>query len=345
MKLFIILLILQTLIANNTFDINISNTEINNSKENLDNTINYDYLNYKQKNNNISIPQKRLYGDIDGDGKNEIVAWRQFASNELGDFYQLLIFDENKKLLWEGPKITNPDNRYIFFSLDFGESFPEAIIDIDKDNRAEILAPSPQCDVSPLYYRILKWKNNKLIDTKPKVLVINPHAREQLLWENPIPNSNNVAWVSKFIDANKDSAIVEISQNLTGSDINLAKAKIQFTYYGAYVTNWIKPLSNNYLYYADISLKDHFNSKGIRLTTIREILRQDRANLYRGDGDAEDTKANFFNSIKKRELFYIMEIIPRNSSLEYLKRVIVNKNPLLKVEIKDNKLLITIIKE
>jgi len=334
----------------------------NNSSDEYFNKIIKNLLNHKsicniedkptKQSQNISIPQKRLYGDIDGDGKDEIISWKLFASNDLGDFYQLLVFDDNKKLLWQGPKVANPDNRYIFFSVEFGESLPEILADIDNDKRAELLAPSPQSDVSPVYYRILKWKHNRFIDQKPYALMVNKHARDQLLWVNPVTDEevlDNKGWVSRFLSANKNSAVVEITYYNSNNEVKFAKAKIKFAYYGAYVTKWIKPfeINKDIFYYAKISNKDHYNSKMVRLYSLRAILRQDRANLYHRKGDIDDTKTSnlLFKSINKRSLFNSFNIIPINTTLRHLTKVVVYKNPLLKVKIKGNKLLITVIKE
>lgn len=41
-------------------------------------------------------------------------------------------------------------------------------------------------------------------------------------------------------------------------------------------------------YYAYLSQKDRYNSNGERLTSVADILRQDRANYHKGKGDRAD---------------------------------------------------------
>ena len=96
-----------------------------------------------------------LQGDIDQDGKEETIAWKKFAAVELGDYYQLLVLDDDGSLLWEGPKEKDEGNPYIFSALDIGVSFPELLADIDNDGYIELLAPELQSDARPVYYRKL----------------------------------------------------------------------------------------------------------------------------------------------------------------------------------------------
>jgi len=57
-------------------------------------------------------------------------------------------------------------------------------------------------------------------------------------------------------------------------------------------------------YGANISAKDRISSSGARLTTVKQILRQDRANYYKfNKRDAEDEDDGYFKSAKNRALF------------------------------------------
>lgn len=56
-------------------------------------------------------------------------------------------------------------------------------------------------------------------------------------------------------------------------------------------------------YGAEITSQDRYNTSGERLTTVRDILRQDRANYYLIGGDTYDQADNYFSSKKRRELF------------------------------------------
>lgn len=55
------------------------------------------------------------------------------------------------------------------------------------------------------------------------------------------------------------------------------------------------------LYDCVISKKDRFNSSGTKLTSVRDILAQDRANYHRFQRrDAEDSNDNYFTSVARR---------------------------------------------
>lgn len=57
-------------------------------------------------------------------------------------------------------------------------------------------------------------------------------------------------------------------------------------------------------YGAEISNRDRYNSNGERLTTVRDILRQDRANYYKfGLRDPVDQSDGYFKTKEKRSLF------------------------------------------
>lgn len=57
-------------------------------------------------------------------------------------------------------------------------------------------------------------------------------------------------------------------------------------------------------YGAEISSRDRYNTNGERLNSVRDILRQDRANFHRyGITDRADQNDNFFASKRNREIF------------------------------------------
>jgi len=98
-----------------------------------------------------------LRADLDYDGKMEKVVWKTFAKTDVGDYYQLFVYDDNGALLWRGPKTKDEDSSYLVASLDYGVSTPELLMDIDDDGRMELLIPELQSDVSTTWYHRLKW--------------------------------------------------------------------------------------------------------------------------------------------------------------------------------------------
>ncbi len=299
---------------------------------------------------NLSDINGLLKGDIDGDGELEIVAWHKFAQKELGDFYQLLVYSLDGELLWSGPKVTDSDNSYIFGEWDFGISMPEVLIDIDKDNSAELLAPAPQSDVSVQFYRVFKWNGKRFVNQKPAGLILD--RDNHFIWANPIPQNYSRVWVSELMPIDsKDSAKARVIYLKNGAEVEDGLAILKFKRGGADVVKWIKSIKlkknrkTDRSYIAKISSKDHFNSRGVRLKSIRAILHQDRANYYKGKRDPQDSGVGYFDTIKKRAKIDNMQINPKNIDLEELKDLVIYSNPLLRVTIKSNSLEIEVLKK
>jgi len=236
------------------------------------------------------IPLKnRLRGDIDGDGLSETIAWKRFATTDLGDFYQLYVFDDDGGLLWKGPAQADSKNRYIFGDWDFGESLPEALLDLDGDRQAELLAPSPQSDISPVFYRIFGWNGKRFVERRPGVLMQSKDDPSRFVWVNPYPKEGDRGvWISRIIPQNSIyNAKVEVIEAKSGS-YRMGRAIVRFVPWGAHIIEWEKPLSpiydtrnsgakssHSYSYIARISSKDHYNSRGLRLRRLIDILHQD----------------------------------------------------------------------
>jgi hypothetical protein len=85
-------------------------------------------------------------------------------------------------------------------------------------------------------------------------------------------------------------------------------------------------------YQARISRQDKYNSSGQRLTSVAQILRQDRANFHAlGSGDGEDTYDSYFANRANRAS---LERLIRNSSVSRsAASLIINGTPLATVRI------------
>lgn len=85
-------------------------------------------------------------------------------------------------------------------------------------------------------------------------------------------------------------------------------------------------------YVARLGADDHFNSRGERLTSPAQIIRQDRANFYKfGRGDAEDEDDMFFRDVKSREL--LQRFLQRGYTAPEVYRAIVSGQPLVRVNV------------
>ena len=102
-----------------------------------------------------------------------------------------------------------------------------------------------------------------------------------------------MTWVSPFlidlISANRYTRKMKGKLLVVGFFSLLFSASIAHGYDGVTV------------YHCVISKKDRFNSSGTKLTSVRDILAQDRANYHRFDRrDAEDMYDHYFTSVARR---------------------------------------------
>ena len=85
-------------------------------------------------------------------------------------------------------------------------------------------------------------------------------------------------------------------------------------------------------YLARLSAQDHFDAEGRRLTTVAEIIRQDRANYHKyGLRDPEDQADDFFASAENRAR--LEAFIAQGSVTPTAERAILNGTPLIVVRV------------
>ena len=87
-------------------------------------------------------------------------------------------------------------------------------------------------------------------------------------------------------------------------------------------------------YTARLGPSDHFNSNGVRLTTVAAIIRQDRATFHRfGIRDPEDEWDSFFSDADNRAR--LESLIAGGTTSSATRSAIVNGQPLIHVDIYD----------
>lgn len=192
-----------------------------------------------------SIPQighldGRLEGDIDKDGEAETIAWKKFLTADLGDYYQLLVFDDDGSLLWEGPKEKEEESPYIYSSLDIGVSLPELLIDIDNDGYTELLAPELQSDVSPVYYRKLRWRGSYFEPLLSNALMLSPQEPSRFVWKRT--SQPYGTWVSKLAPYGDGLVKADVTVYRKDQSVGSGVVVLQFDREGASVYKWIEPL-------------------------------------------------------------------------------------------------------
>ena len=299
--------------------------------------------------------------DLDGDGKKERIFCEKFAGNEDdGDFYQLRVSDSDGNLVWEGPKVMDTGNPFIFGAWHYGISLPELAADIDGDGAVELVTPEPQSDVSPTYFRVLRWKGGRFVEVRSAALMAGTSGANAFAWKQT--DQWKGIWISGFHSVNDDGSLkVSVFEYDGGATAKTGEALVEPVAGGYQVKKWIKPMANagedppapdnqgnnmnnnKAVYRARLSANDHFNSKGERLTTVSDILRQDRANHHKGMGDQEDGTDSLFSTVEGRNTMDRLTPVPVGKSAASWTRSILDGNPLVEVEVTEKALRVRIL--
>jgi hypothetical protein len=315
----------------------------------------------------ITGDSRQYTADIDKDGKMETVAVVKAGSTELGDYYQLMVFDDNGAVLWKGPTEKSEENPYMFYSLDVGESMPALFVDFDLDGNVEMLAPMAQSDVSPTYYRKLRWRGDRFEPLLQSALMYDIGSNNRFVWKLALGVGGT--WVSKLSRAKNGEIVAEITQMRDYGGVDMGSVSLVFDKKGATVKRVLRPpakvgrdtvtspfgespveectaqapVQRINTYRARISRRDHYNSRGRRLRNMVSILRQDRANYYTYGGDSEDQSDQYFATKRSRSLMERISIHPVGTSYRDLKDLVVNGNPLLEIEVESHRLNVRVI--
>ena len=310
---------------------------------------------------------EKLFADIDHDGKTETIAWKKFSTTELGDFYQLLVFDDDGSLLWKGPAEADDTDPLVFYALDTGVSLPQLLTDFDLDGNIELLAPMAQSDVSPTYYRKLRWRGNHFEPLLQSALMYDIGSNNRFVWKQAIGVGGT--WVSKLTRAKNGEIGAEITQMRDYGGVDMGEVSLIFDTKGAMVKRVVRPpekvgedtvtspfkqsplpddtaetpVQKSNTYQAEISDRDHYNSRGVRLRDLASILRQDRANYYNYGGDSRDQSDRYFSSIDNRKAMERIRINPVGVSYRALQYLVVQGTPLLEIEIEQSRLNVRVI--
>ncbi len=288
--------------------------------------------------------------DLDRDGKLERITWVKFAeTEEEGEFFQMRVLDDDGALMWEGPKVRDIENPLALGSWHFGVSFPELAADIDGDGSVELVVPAPQSDVSPTYFRILRWSGDRFVAVRSGSLLESPPGSGKFPWAES--DRWQGTWIQSFEGVNADGTFrVEVVEYLPESTPRTGEANIAGDAAGFGIAKWVvamKPLPDlpspekidgspgggAVVYRARLGHGDHFNSAGVRLGSVGDILRQDRANYHGGKGDDEDGPDPVFGTREGRAGMEARRVVPVGASESGLREAIIKGTPLVEVEV------------
>ena len=302
-----------------------------------------------------------LAADLDRDGKLERITLVKFAETEEdGEFFQIRVMDDDGTLMWEGPKDRDTENPLVCGSWHFGVSLPELAADIDGDGFVELVVPAPQSDVSPTYYRVLRWKGDRFSPVRSGKLMEEARGSDVYPWGESEKWQGR--WIQSFKGVNADGSLrVEVVEYVGETTPRLGEAHIVGDASGYRVQKWSIPLKalsdlpatgpvdptgggGGVVYRARLGTGDHFNSSGVRLDSVSAILRQDRANYHKGNGDEEDGSDPVFRTPGSRERMDALSPVPVGADVAAWREAIVKGTPLVEVEVTPEYLKVQILR-
>lgn len=140
--------------------------------------------------------------DLNGDGAMEKIESKKTSSSDFGDFYQLVVRDAGKKVIWSSPVTDDASQPFAFGSWNIGESLLQAAGDIDGDGAIELVVPAPRSDVSPPRFRIFRWEKQTLVYKFAKNLAGPGKEGGKVGWTESPRDSD--FWVEEWMKKGED---------------------------------------------------------------------------------------------------------------------------------------------
>ncbi len=268
----------------------------------------------------VSDP-KVFLTDVDGDGKAETISRRKSDSKEeIGTFYQIFVKDASGAVLWKSPATFDSAHPLAFGEWHFGISLPQLVADVDRDGIVELIAPAPQSDVSPTFFRVLEWVGDGFAPRHVRALSGKGQKGALFKWTDEPSLSG--WWVQQWLGAGDGGWVVEMVSMPEGEELRIATGVLAAKGDGFELVRWMKPPSKvgpttedgtdvapSITYRARLSSNDHVNSSGTSLKSVMDILRQDRVNYHRDTHrDAEDSDDGQFSTPAARATLAAMPV-------------------------------------
>lgn len=299
-----------------------------------------------------------LIADLNGDGRPEMISRRRLgADSETGTYFQIVVKDASDAVLWKSPEVLDPNHPLAFGEWHFGISLPQLAGDVDRDGKVELIAPAPQSDVSPTFFRVLQWTGNAFEPKFSRALSGQGRKGAVFGWTgNP---STNDYWVQQWLGSSPEGGwVVELASLPEGGEMRIATAVLSPKSGGFELIRWIQPparvgatIENDpvaspaaIVYRARLSAKDHVNSSGVALKKVIDILRQDRANVHRSiHRDPEDQIDQRFASADEREQLASMTATVRGGAKAEAR--IVSGSPVVEVRVTGREVRVEVVND
>lgn len=165
---------------------------------------------------------------------------RPCGSSDAGDFFQLVVLDGAGRAVWTGPTRPDANDPLVFCACHHGVSLPECAGDIDGDGAIELLAPAPQSDVSPTYYRVLRWTGSAFVPVRTACLLEDPPRSGRYAWTTRTASSGR--WVSRVRECRSGRLDVRITDYSGGEEVLQGTAWLETGPGGYRLVRWTRPM-------------------------------------------------------------------------------------------------------
>ncbi len=296
----------------------------------------------------IAKVHSKYYADLDKDGINEIIEVVNYETKYHDTiFYELLVTNSNGQKIWKSRKPS-----YKTGGLGFSMLEPDVIGDVTNNGDIEMIISEQRSDVSPQNFYVYRWKNNKFEKLGNGILKMSSSNKKIYNWSNSdIVECTYFDSINKIISPGTIVATVVRNHNgyhrwtgkfkATENGFKLIK-KIPSKSDSSTTPETSYSNTNSNSYNTRLSKKDHYNSRGARLKSVSDIIRQDRANYHKKrTHDSEDSWDGYFGTLKAREKMSRMHInvYGGKNAIKSIK----NGTPLINVEINGNSLNVRIV--
>ena len=106
----------------------------------------------------------------------------------------------------------------------------------------ELLAPEPQSDVRPTYYRKLRWRGTYFEPLLSNALMLSSADMNRFVWK--VTQKSHGTWISKLAPYGDGLVKADVTQYNKDESVRMGVALIKFDRRGAVVSRWIKPIAS-----------------------------------------------------------------------------------------------------
>ena len=167
--------------------------------------------------------------DLNGDGKLEKVGLQCVEVRESGWYSRLTVWNGQGRRIWQSRPAK--EGLWAFGGWDWGMSDLQWVGDIDGDGTIEAVVPDPVSDVSPVRFRVFRWRDQAFHHVRTAALF--PTSKDEFGWSD---KAQGKTWVGAF----KKGPVGVVWTTTPEGEVSLKEARLEGTPRGFRVLQWLK---------------------------------------------------------------------------------------------------------